>query len=118
MIALSEAEIAARLSGSPEERAAFLRECAEGGVAEAQALYGQLLLDGTGVVQDAPAALGWFVKAAAQHHLMAINMVGRCYDLGWGTAPDKARERTAEIAFEANAREVRTSKVDPICNGN
>jgi TPR repeat protein len=23
--------------------------------------------------------------------LMAINMVGRCYDLGWGTAPDKAR---------------------------
>ncbi|MDR7259230.1 TPR repeat protein [Sphingomonas sp. BE270] len=91
MIALSEAEIAARLSGSPEERAAFLRECAEGGVAEAQALYGQLLLDGTGVAQDAPAALGWFVKAAAQHHLMAINMVGRCYDLGWGTAPDKAR---------------------------
>ena len=42
MIALSEAEIAARLSGSPEERAAFLRECAEGGVAEAQALYDDL----------------------------------------------------------------------------
>ena len=91
MITLSEAEIAARLAGSPEERAAFLRDCAEGGVAEAQALYGQVLLDGAGVAQDAPAALSWFIKAAAQHHLMAINMVGRCYDLGWGTAPDKQR---------------------------
>lgn len=91
MITLSEAEIAARLSGSPEQRAAFLRACAEEGVAEAQALYGQVLLDGAGVAQDAPAALGWFIKAAAQHHLMAINMVGRCYDLGWGTAPDKQR---------------------------
>jgi len=88
---LSPDDIAARLSGSPEERAAFVRAAAEAGVAEAQAVYGQMLLDGTGVARDEPAALGWFVRAAAQHHLMAINMVGRCYDLGWGTAPDKAR---------------------------
>lgn len=33
----------------------------------------------------------WFNKAAAQGHLMALNMVGRCYDLGWGVAIDKAR---------------------------
>jgi len=83
--------IAARLSGSPEERAAFVREAADAGVAEAQAVYGQMLLDGTGVVADPVAALGWFTKAAAQHHVMALNMVGRCYDLGWGTAVDKAR---------------------------
>ena len=50
-----------------------------------------MLLDGAGVRRDAPAALRWFVRAAAQHHVMAINMVGRCYDLGWGTAPDKVR---------------------------
>lgn len=50
-----------------------------------------MLLDGTEVAGDARAALGWFVKAAAQHHAMALNMVGRCYDLGWGTAPDKRR---------------------------
>ncbi len=50
-----------------------------------------MLLDGAGVAKDEPAALAWFTRAAAQHHLMAINMVGRCYDLGWGTAPDKAR---------------------------
>ncbi len=88
---LSPAEIAARLSGTAEERAGFVRACAEAGEAEAQAVYGQMLLDGAGVAADAPAALGWFVRAAAQHHLMAINMVGRCYDLGWGTTPNKAR---------------------------
>lgn len=83
--------IAARLSGSPEERAAFVREAADAGVAEAQAVYGQMLLDGVGVAGDRQAALAWFVKAAAQHHVMALNMVGRCYDLGWGTAIDKVR---------------------------
>ena len=83
--------IAARLSGSPEERAAFVREAADAGVAEAQAVFGQMLLDGTAVAADQQAALGWFMKAAAQHHVMALNMVGRCYDLGWGTAVDKAR---------------------------
>ncbi|MES3154266.1 tetratricopeptide repeat protein [Sphingomonas faeni] len=83
--------IAARLSGSPAERAAFVREAADAGVAEAQAVYGQMLLDGLGVAVDPVAALGWFTKAAAQHHVMALNMVGRCYDLGWGTRVDKAR---------------------------
>lgn len=88
---LSHDEIAARLSAPPAERAAFIRACAEAGEAEAQALYGQMLLDGIGVAKDPRAALGWFVRGAAQHHLMAINMVGRCYDLGWGTAPDQRR---------------------------
>ncbi len=91
LASLAAADIAARLSGSPEERADFVRACAEAGEAEAQALLGQLLLDGNGVAADARAALSWFVKAAAQQHVMAINMVGRCYDLGWGTPVDKAR---------------------------
>ncbi|WP_174284897.1 tetratricopeptide repeat protein [Sphingomonas bacterium] len=68
-----------------------LRIAALEGHPEAQALYGQVLLDGIATPADPRAALGWFVKAAAQHHLMALNMVGRCYDLGWGTAPDKTR---------------------------
>jgi TPR repeat protein len=84
---LSPQEIAARLSGSPEARAALIREGAEAGVAEAQAVYGQMLLD----AGDARAGFAWFNKAAAQGHLMALNMVGRCYDLGWGTPVDKAR---------------------------
>ena len=68
-----------------------MRSLAERGEAQAQALYGQMLLDGREVARDDQAALGWFTRAAAQHHLLALNMVGRCYDLGWGTAPDKAR---------------------------
>jgi TPR repeat protein len=91
VLALSPEQVAARLSGPPEERAAFVRAAAEAGVAEAQAVYGQMLLDGLGVARDEHAALGWFTKAAAQHHVMALNMVGRCYDLGWGTPVMKDR---------------------------
>lgn len=88
---LTRAEIAARLSGKPGDRAAFMREAAEVGMADAQALYGQLLLDGDGVVRDAAGAFAWFNRAAAQGHAMALNMVGRCYDLGWGVAIEKVR---------------------------
>jgi TPR repeat protein len=79
--------IAARLSGSPGERAALIREGAEAGVAEAQAVWGQMLLDRG----EPEAGFGWFEKAAQQGHLMALNMVGRCYDLGWGVAVNKRR---------------------------
>jgi TPR repeat protein len=89
--AMSAKELAARLSGPPEERAELIRAAAEGGVAEAQAVYGQMLLDGAGVKRDQREALRWFAQAAAAGHVLAINMVGRCYDLGWGVAIDKAR---------------------------
>jgi len=84
---LSSEAIAARLSGSPEERAALIRDGAEAGLAEAQAVYGQMLLDGG----DRAGAFGWFWKAAQQGHAMGLNMLGRCYDLGWGAAVDKTR---------------------------
>ena len=88
---LSRAEIEAGLSGSPEERAVLIRSGAEAGIAEAQAVYAQMLLDGVGVERDEREAFRWFLLAAAQQHLMALNMVGRCYDLGWGTEVDKTR---------------------------
>jgi TPR repeat protein len=89
------------LAAPPEERARFIRVAAEAGIAEAQAVYGQMLLDGAGVPVDQRAALGWFKRAAAQHHAMAINMVGRCYDLGWGTPVMKERAVTCfRIAAE------------------
>jgi hypothetical protein len=81
----------ARVPDDPVERAAFLRARAEAGDADAQALYGQLLLDGNGVTKDAAGGFDWFNRAAAQGHPMALNMVGRCYDLGWGVTVDKAR---------------------------
>lgn len=71
--------------------AALIRRAAEAGLAEAQAMLGQLLLDGNGVDRDEGAALAWFTRAAAQQHLMALNMVGRCYELGWGCAADAVR---------------------------
>jgi TPR repeat protein len=86
---LTRDEIAQRLSGN--ERAALIRDGAEAGVAEAQLVWGQMLLDGAGVRQDRAAAFAWFNRAAAQRHVMALNMVGRCYDLGWGVGVDKAR---------------------------
>jgi TPR repeat protein len=88
---LSRDEIEARLSGSPEQRTLLIRAGAEAGIAEAQAVYGQMLLDGAEIEKDERAAFRWFLLAAAQNHLMALNMVGRCYDLGWGTKVDKGR---------------------------
>ncbi|WP_404337003.1 tetratricopeptide repeat protein [Sphingomonas sp. MMS12-HWE2-04] len=95
---LSSEEIAARLSGSPEARAALIREGAEAGLAEAQAVYGQMLLD----AQKPGEAFGWFWKAAQQGHAMGLNMLGRCYDLGWGTQVDKVRAAECfRVAAEA-----------------
>lgn len=91
ILAMDAAEVARRMAGPPAERAAFVRVAAEGGVAEAQAVYGQMLLDGAGVDSDPRAAVLWFDRAARQGHAMAINMMGRCYDLGWGVPVDKAR---------------------------
>ena len=91
ILAMDADEVARRLASPPEERAAFVRVAAEGGVAEAQAVYGQMLLDGAGLAADPREAVLWFDKAARQGHAMAINMMGRCYDLGWGVPVDKAR---------------------------
>ena len=90
-LTLSRAEIEGRLASPPAERAAFIREAAEAGIAEAQAVYGQMLLDGHGLERDQRAAVHWFCRAAQQGHPMAINMIGRCYDLGWGVGVDKTR---------------------------
>ncbi|MBU3079322.1 tetratricopeptide repeat protein [Sphingomonas quercus] len=88
-LALPAEEMKAVLAGTPERAAALLRAGAEAGLAEAQAAYGQLLLDGRGVRQDARAALDWFRKAARSGHRMGMNMVGRCYEKGWGVAEDR-----------------------------
>ena len=88
---MSSDELTARLSASPEERMAIVRSAAEAGVVEAQAVRGQMLLDGADVPKDARAALRWFESAAKQRHAMAINMVGRCNEFGGGTPIDKVR---------------------------
>lgn len=99
---MSPAEVREALAGPA--RAALIREAAEAGIADAQALYGQMLLDGVELAKDARAGFGWFMRAAAQGHAMALNMVGRCLDLGWGVRVDKPR--AAECYRAAAARDL------------
>lgn len=73
------------MNGPPEIAARWLATAAEHGIADAQALYGQMLLDGTGVERKPEEALHWFKAAANADHVMGMNMVGRCYENGWGT---------------------------------
>jgi len=60
------------------------------GVHQAQVLYGQMLLDGKYLERNPAAALHWFERAARGGNLMAVNMVGRCLDQGWGVAPSQS----------------------------
>lgn len=87
--AASAADFEALLDGPPETVAPWLQTAAEAGVTQAQLVLGQMLLDGRGLPPDAYAAIAWFRQAANGDHPMAMNMVGRCYENGWGVAePD------------------------------
>ncbi|MFT4065727.1 tetratricopeptide repeat protein [Paraburkholderia sp.] len=83
---VSRDEFAAILAGPPERAAAWVAAAAHNGIVEAQAVYGQYLLDGHGVERNAGEAFVWFRHAARRDHPMAMNMLGRCYEHGWGTA--------------------------------
>jgi TPR repeat protein len=79
-------QLKSMLDESPARAAQAIVMAAREGVVDAQALLGQILLDGRGIAQDQPLALRWFVIAARQGHLMARNMLGRCHEHGWGCA--------------------------------
>lgn len=81
----------ARAALAGPARVALIREAAEAGLADAQAVLGQMLLDGVEVAVDTRAGFGWFMRGAAQGHLVSLNMVGRCYELGQGVTPDPVR---------------------------
>ncbi|WP_077048155.1 tetratricopeptide repeat protein [Pseudomonas sp. KK4] len=82
--------LTAMLEESPARAAQAILMAAREGVVDAQALLGQILLDGHGIAQDQPLALRWFEIAARQGHLMARNMLGRCHEHGWGCLADAA----------------------------
>lgn len=83
---LTKQQIIDQLMGSPEQTAEGLRVAAQQGYAEAQALLGQVLLNGQGVAVDQAQAVHWFKAASRSNHPMAINMVGRCIENGWVVA--------------------------------
>ncbi|WP_339502388.1 tetratricopeptide repeat protein [Pseudomonas silesiensis] len=78
----------AMLNESPARAAQAILIAAREGVLDAQALLGQILLDGQGIERDQPLAVRWFAIAANGGHLMARNMLGRCHEHGWGCAVD------------------------------
>ncbi|AWM90237.1 hypothetical protein DJ564_05135 [Pseudomonas sp. 31-12] len=76
----------AMLDESPARAAQAILIAAGENILDAQALLGQILLDGQGIGQDQPLAVRWFEIAARRGHLMARNMLGRCHEHGWGCA--------------------------------
>lgn len=93
-------QLRAMLQDNPASAAKAILVAAQENIVEAQALLGQILLDGTGIERDQPLALVWFQIAARKGHAMASNMLGRCHEHGWGCEADagKAAEHYRQAA--------------------
>ncbi|MFL9814576.1 sel1 repeat family protein [Stutzerimonas sp. VN223-3] len=89
--ALSLDQFGLDLEEHPRRAARWIIHAASQGELEAQALLGQILLDGRGIEQDQALALQWFSIAAERGHAMAANMAGRCHEHGWGCVADLSR---------------------------
>jgi len=76
------------LTANPAKAAQAIVAAAGQNIVEAQALLGQILLDGQGIQRDQALARQWFEIAARNGHVMARNMLGRCHEHGWGCAAD------------------------------
>ncbi len=97
---MTAGELYALLNGNPSEAAAWIRSAAESGLSAAQVRLGRLLLEGRGLPQDRAAAFFWFQRAAGQRDADAMNMVGRCYELGWGVTIDLSQ---AAVYYRSSA---------------
>ena len=96
------ADIDAALAGPNPQARARMIGWAAGGSVEAQLILGQMLLDGRGGAADPAAGFAQFLKAARAGHPMACNMVGRCYENGWGVTPsDDAATSWFRLAAQA-----------------
>lgn len=99
---LNVEQLQSMLDDSPVRAAQAILMAAKAGVVDAQALLGQILLEGRGIARDEALALRWFQIAANGGQLMARNMAGRCLEHGWGCAVDEvAAAREYRLAAEA-----------------
>ncbi|MCJ7957983.1 MAG: sel1 repeat family protein [Pseudomonas sp.] len=99
---LNVEQLQSMLDDSPVRAAQAILMAAKEGVVDAQALLGQILLEGRGIARDEALALRWFQIAANGGQLMARNMAGRCLEQGWGCAVDEAAAaREYRLAAEA-----------------
>jgi len=74
-----------RLAKDPAFAAEQVRKAALTGDAGAQLSWGLMLLDGHGTSRDLAAAFNWIQLSARAGTRDAVNMLGRCHELGWGT---------------------------------
>src|SRR5690242_16111610 len=72
-----------------ESAVAEIRRAARSGDVGAQALLGQMFLEGRGVAVDEAEGFHWHAVAASAGHVESMNMVGRCHELGRGTPVDE-----------------------------
>jgi TPR repeat protein len=87
---ISSDQLPSLLAGEPREAARTILAAAETGLADAQVMLGQILLEGRGIQRDPELAIRWFRIARAQGNAMAHNMLGRCLEHGWGCDQDLA----------------------------
>ncbi len=81
--------LAAAFAAPPEEAAPWIEAAAKLGMARAQALWGQYLLDAIGGARRDPvSAVAWFRAAATAGDPLGMNMLGRCLENGWGAPVD------------------------------
>jgi TPR repeat protein len=86
--------------------AALVPQGADHGDPEAEYDYGLIFHDGSGGQKRRfDAAMKWFLRAAAQGHAAALNMVGYMHDMGEGVKEDPSEavkwyQKAAEKGFE------------------
>lgn len=85
---VSADRLADLLAGAPREAARTILTAAQTGLADAQVMLGQILLEGRGIQRDPELAVRWFRIAREHGHPMAHNMLGRCLEHGWGCEPN------------------------------
>ena len=88
-------QLTAMLAENPARAAQAILLAARQGIVDGHALLGQILLDGQGIARDPVLARRWFQIAANGGHLMARNMLGRCWEHGWGGAVDSLKPATS-----------------------
>ena len=70
--------------------AEYYREAAEKSSEWARFNLGCLMLEGKGTARDVNEAFRLFMTAVGQGHVKSLNMVGRCYESGWGCTQNMA----------------------------
>jgi TPR repeat protein len=70
-----------------EDATDWIEAAARCGFVDAQLRLGRMLLE-AGAYDE---AFAWFARAARSADADALNMLGRCYENGWGTAPSATR---------------------------